>query len=176
MSSGKTKIPDDLAQIALEMSGQTHHLTQRRWTSAQLSDWLRDSHGITVDPRTVSNLLRTLRAEALAPAQDAARAVLLERLAPQLTKLDDLIEKMANDAATTEKITDRVAMVEMVRRTVETKLRFSGVGEKVEHGGEVNINATHDVTDARRALATALAGEDEGADAGAAGARTGEPT
>ena len=95
MSSGKTKIPDDLAQIALEMSGQIHPATERRWSSQQLADWLRDDHGIEVTARTVSNLLHTLRMEALAPMQDAARHVLLERLAPQLETLDDLIEQMA---------------------------------------------------------------------------------
>lgn len=131
MSSGKTKIPETVADLMLELSGEVHPATQKRWTSAQLAAWLKTEHGITVDPRTVSNLLHTLRTQAALALQDGVRHVILDRLAPQLNALDDLTDALAADASQSTKLSERVTALEAVRRVIETKLKFSGVGERV---------------------------------------------
>jgi hypothetical protein len=159
MSSGRTKIPDALHPTVLDLAGALHPTTRVRWTHAQIADWLRAEHDIAVCPRTVANLLRSLRQEVSHGLQDDARAALLSKLTAQVEAFDTEMDALLHDLHTTPKLKlgDRAEVLEVYRRALDTKLRWAGVGEKVTVEADVSVDATVAVTDARATLAAELA-------------------
>jgi hypothetical protein len=159
MSSGRTKIPEDLYAPILDLAGSLHPETRSRWTGAQIAAWLAAEHGIEVSQRTVSNLLRSLRHEFAQGLQDDARAALLGKLTAQTEAFDELLDGLLDDMASTPKLklSDRAEVVEVYRRALDTKLRWAGIGEKVTVDANVNVDAAVTVTDARAELAASIA-------------------
>lgn len=144
MSSGRTKIPDALHPVLLDLAGSLHPETRARWTSAQLAAWLLAEHGVEVCPRTVSNLLRTLRTEATQGLQDDVRAALLGKLTGQVEAFDAELDALLHDLATAPnlKLGQRAEVVETFRKALDTKLRWAGIGEKAS--AEVSVTGTPD--------------------------------
>lgn len=171
MSSGRTKIPEELFGAILDLAGSLHPETRSRWTGAQIAAWLASEHGIDVCQRTVTNLLRSLRHELAQGLQDEARAALLGKLTAQVDAFDDLLDGLLADMNTAPKLklSDRAEVVEIYRRALDTKLRWAGIGEKVTVEADVSVDANVTVTDARAALAEELEKLTAGAEPGAAG-------
>lgn len=159
MSSGRTKIPDALHAPLLDLAGSLHPETRVRWTHAQLTTWLADTHGIEVAPRTVTNLLRSLRHEVTQGLQDATRSALLAKLSGQVDAFDEEMDALLQDLRTAPglKLSQRAEALDTYRKALDTKLRFAGVGEKVVVEADVTVDAAVSVTDARAALAASLA-------------------
>lgn len=141
--TASTVIPEALEDALLEMSGSLNPTTSRRYTTRELSVWLRERHEVEASHTAVGRVLRRLRAEQTETRREVIRARLHEGLGRQLQVVDDVFDKLfGNFTATRKRPLSTGAQVELseeLRKITELKLRFSGIGEKVEHSGEVDM-------------------------------------
>lgn len=167
-------IPEHLIDLAAEMYGDRNPKTGRRWTFRDLAAWLREQHGLEVSRECVRRAVKPVRAERAELRREVLRERIAKTLPDQLDTLDDLLVKLAADARKA-KPSARLDVVDVFRKALETKLRFSGVGERVESEAEVHVDAAISVTDARAALAEGLARAALATAAGATGEAPREP-
>ncbi len=167
-------IPEHLIDLAAEMYGDRNPKTGRRWTFRDLAAWLREQHGLEVSRECVRRAVKPVRAERAELRREVLRERIAKTLPDQLDTLDDLLVKLAADARKA-KPSARLDVVDVFRKALETKLRFSGVGERVETEAEVHVDAAVSVTDARDELAESLAREAAGAARSRAARPAGDP-
>lgn len=162
-----SKIPPELLGELFDLSQTIHPATRRVWSDHQLAQHLRGHHGIECSHDAVRRALDPLRRAARAATTDAVRSKIVARIPDQIEALDDLMDKVraittpaagkkAPSAATL------LGVLDEFRKAVETKLRFSGVGEKVEMQADVAVDEVPR-DDARDELAAVLAREAAGA-------------
>lgn len=168
-----SKIPPSLLAELFDLSQSLHPATKRTWNDHQLAAWLKSEHDIQCSHDAVRNALLPLRQMARAATADAIRSRILERIPDQIEALDGLMDKVR--ALSTPKPGKKapspntvLAALDEFRKGLETKLRFSGVGEKIEMQADVAVEEVPR-GDARDELAAVLARE------AAAAARPGTP-
>lgn len=175
------KIPPTLLPELFDLSQSLHHDTKRVWNDHQLAAWLKSQHGIECSHDSVRKALLPLRQVARAAIADAIRAKIVERIPDQIEALDGLMDKVRalTSPARGKKPpspAQLLGVLDEYRKGLETKLRFSGVGEKVEMQADVTVEEVAR-DDARDELAEALAREAAGAARrGAQGGSGGSPT
>ncbi len=163
MSSARV-IPESLHVVLFELYGEHDARLARRRTYRDLSTWLLETHGISASHTAIRRVVEPLRRERAELRRDALRERLTAQLASQVDTLDDLMVKVAALVTSSGKKKPSPSTVldalDMYRRAVETKARFSGVGEsvKVDLEGEL-VTDDAQTSDARRELAEALARE-----------------
>jgi hypothetical protein len=167
-------IPEHLVDLAAEMFGDRNPRTGRRWTYRDLAAWLHAEHGLDVSRECVRRAVKPVRAERAELRREILRDRIGATLSDQLDTLDALLVKLAKDAQKAKPM-QRVDLVDVYRKALETKLRFSGVGERVEAEAEVHVDAAVSVTDARDELAESLAREAAGAARSRAARPAGDP-
>ena len=155
-------IPEHLVDLAAEMYGDRNPKTGQRWTFRDLAAWLREQHGLEVSRECVRRAVKPVRAERAELRREILRERIGASLSDQLDTLDGLLVKLAADAQKAKPAL-RLDLVDTYRKALETKLRFSGAGERVETEAEVHVDAAVTVTDARDELAESLAREAAGA-------------
>ena len=163
--AGTTSLPDDLVEHLSELYGTLHPKTGKRWTLRELAAVAsqRFPEGVQVSHMAVQRALRPVLAERAQIAREVLRAKITERINLQIDTLDDLLVKIAADAfAEDVSAYQRSISVDTYRKALESKLRFGGVGERMEVEADVHVDATVHVTDARAELAEALAREAAG--------------
>lgn len=157
------KIPPTLLPELFDLSQSLHPGTKRVWNDHQIAEYLSKHHGIECSHDSVRKALMPLRQTARAALADAVRSKIIDRIPDQIEALDDLMDKVR--AIATPKPGKKPASpaqllgaLDEFRKGLETKLRFSGVGEKVEMQADV---AVEEVSrgDARDELAAVLARE-----------------
>lgn len=172
---GVTTLPTDVIDRLLELHGTTHPKTGQRWTSRQLAE-VAASLGHPVTHMVVLRALRPALNERAQIAREVLRAKITERITAQVDTLDDLLTKVAADATAQDvSAYQRAISTDTYRKALESKLRFGGVGERMEVEGEVTVDATVTVTDARDELAESFARETAGAARRRAPGAAGEP-
>lgn len=125
-------LPDDLVELLAEMYGEANPATNRRWNTRDLAAFCAlPPWGITTTHAAVQRAikpLRELRAE-------LTREVLKERinatLPTQLESLDQLIAKVAANAAGASPMVQRKGL-DTITKALAMKLRFSGVTDTVD--------------------------------------------
>lgn len=157
------KIPPTLLEDLFDMSQSLHPATKRVWTDAQLAGWLRSQHKIECAHDAVRRALDPLRRTARVATTDAVRSKILARIPDQIEALDDLMDKAR--ALTSPKPGKKapssgvvLGALDEYRKGLETKLRFSGVSERVEMTADVAVEEVPR-GDARDELAAVLARE-----------------
>lgn len=157
------KIPPALLPELFDLSQSLHPGTKRVWNDHQIAAWLKATHGIEVSHDAVTRALNPLRAIARAATADAIRSKIVDRIPDQIEALDGLMDKVRAIASpkpgkkppTPGQV---LSALDEFRKGLETKLRFSGVGEKVEMTADVAVEEVPR-GDARDELATVLARE-----------------
>lgn len=160
---GNPKIPPALLPELFDLSQSLHPGTKRVWSDHQIAAHLKSAHGIEVSHDAVTRALNPLRAIARAATADAIRSKIVDRIPDQIEALDGLMDKVRAIASprsgkkppTPSQV---LAALDEYRKGLETKLRFSGVGEKVEMTADVAVEEVPR-GDARDELATVLARE-----------------
>ena len=160
---GPPKIPPALLPELFDLSQSLHPGTKRVWSDHQIAAHLKSAHGIEVSHDAVTRALNPLRAVARAATADAIRSKIVDRIPDQIEALDGLMDKVRAIASpkpgkkppTPGQV---MAALDEFRKGLETKLRFSGVGEKVEMSADVAVEEVPR-GDARDELATVLARE-----------------
>lgn len=170
-----TTLPDDLVWLLAETYGETNPATQKRWTLQQLAAFASERIGRPVTRPVVERAIAPLRAEWARMAAEVARERIGQKLPAQLEKFDDMLTKVGNDFAGSKTAGARAAALDAYRKGLLLKLRFSGIGERVEVDGDLNVDGTVTLADARSQLAARLAGAAYGAVASGASGRSGEP-
>lgn len=141
MTASRT-IPESLHQTLTDLYGEIDPATGRRRTYPDLSRWLRDAHGVEASREAVRRLVEPLRRERAEIRREVLREKLAAQLGAQVDTLDELMAKVVGLTSPTngKKVAAGVVLeaLDMFRRAVETKARFAGVGERVEHaaGGD----------------------------------------
>lgn len=166
-------IPDDLVEQLADLRGEVNPKTSRRWTYADLSAFLAEKFSITASREAVRRAVSPVLAERRGIAREAMREQMLTTLPKQAETLDSLMAKVGADALKA-KPAARAALADTYRKMLETKLRFGGIGERLEVDAGMNADGTVAVAiiDARSQLAARLAGEAHGlgpTEAGGAG-------
>lgn len=174
--SGTTTLPDALVELLAESYGEMNPATKRRWTLRELAAVANQQTGRTdIAHTTVAAAIGPLRAEWARIARDVARERIGQKLPAQLDALDDMLSKVERDFSEAGTPRQRAESVDTYRKGLLLKLRFSGVGERMEVDAQVNVDGTLAVSDARSALAAQLARAAPGAVADGAGAGDREP-
>ena len=158
-----SKIPPAVVAELFDLSQSLHPATKRVWNDHQLAAHLKSAHGIEVSHDAVTRALNPLRQVARAALADVVRSKILARIPDQIEALDDLMDKVraiTTPAAGKKPPSPGVVMnaLDEFRKGLETKLRFSGVGEKVEMQADVAVEEVPR-GDARDELAAVLARE-----------------
>lgn len=170
-------IPEDRIDDLVALYGTHDPTTQRRRTYRDLSRWLLNTHGVQASPDAIRHVVEPMLRERAAIRRDLLRERLAAALDDQVDVLDKLMAKVAG-LAKGKRVSAKVLCdaLDEYRKAIETKSRFAGVGERVEHGVDTSTN-TDDVqtSDARRELAEALAREAAVALRRRAGGGAGEP-
>ena len=140
------KIPEALHDTLFAMYGDLDPATSRRRTYRDLAAWLESAHGIKVSHMAVRSVVDPLRRQRDELRRDVIRERLVAQLGPQLDDLDELMVKVK--ALTLNGPKGKKASASVVldaldgyRKAVETKLKFAGVGERTELGGEVDVTS-----------------------------------
>lgn len=151
-------IPDDLVEQLADLRGEVNPKTSRRWTYADLSALLAESFNITASREAVRRAVSPVLAERRGIAREAMREQMLTTLPKQAETLDSLMAKVGADALKA-KPSARAALADTYRKMLETKLRFGGIGERLEIDADITADGTVAVTvrDARDELAARLA-------------------
>lgn len=152
-------ISDDLVEQLADLRGELNPKTQRRWTFAELSALLAESFNTKASREAVRRAVNPVLAERAAARREASKEKMLETLPLQVETLDTLMAKVSADALKTKKPTMRGALADTYRKMLETKLRFGGIGERLEIDADITADGTVAVTvrDARDELAARLA-------------------
>lgn len=161
--STQSKIPPSLLPELFDLSQSLHPGTKRVWSDHQIAAWLKSQHGIECAHDAVTRALHPLRQTARAATADVIRSKIVDRIPDQIEALDDLMDKVR--AIVSPKPGKKpptpgqvLSALDEFRKGLETKLRFSGVGEKVEMQADVAIEEVPR-GDARDELAAVLARE-----------------
>ncbi len=157
-------IPESLHQELTALYAVHDPVLGRRRTFRDLSDWLRDAHGVIASREAVRNVVQALRAEAAEIRRDVLRERITAKVADQVDSLDDLMERARRIARRKNaKPAQVLAVLDEYRKGLETKLRFGGLGDAAKTDLETGVTPTDDNTrDARTELAAALAREATG--------------
>lgn len=133
---GPPKIPPALLPELFDLSQSLHPGTKRVWSDHQIAAHLKAHHGIEVSHDAVTRALNPLRQVARAAIADAVRSKILERIPDQLEALDGLMDKVR--ALVNPKPGKKppppstvLAVLDEFRKAIDTKLKFSGIGEKL---------------------------------------------
>lgn len=158
-----SKIPPAVLDEVFDLSQTLHPATKRVWSHHQLAVHLRERHGIECSHDAVRRALEPMQRIARAAAGDAIRSKILGRMADHLDALDGLIDKavaltVAKPGKKAPSANVVLGVLDEVRKALETKLRFSGVGERVEMQADVTVEEVPR-DDARDELAAVLARE-----------------
>ncbi len=155
--AGTTTLPDALVQQLAELYGETHPKTKRRWTLRQLAEFASKELDREVTHPVVERAIKPLREEWAKTAIDVARQRIGAKLPAQLDALDDMLTRVQRDFTRAKSPAQRADALDTYRKGVLLKLRYSGVGERMEVDANVTLDATVTVHDARSALAARLA-------------------
>ncbi len=131
-----SKIPPALLPELFDLSQSLHPATKRTWSDHQLATWLKTEHDIECSHDAVRKALLPLRQIARAATADAVRSKILERIPDQIEALDGLMDKVralvapkpGKKAASANTV---LAALDEFRKGLDTKLKFSGIGEKL---------------------------------------------
>ena len=170
-----TTLPDELVWLLAETYGEINEATKKRWTGRELAALASERMGREVTRPVVERAIAPLRAEWARIARDVARDRIGRKLPAQLDALDDMLTKVGNDFTEATTPGARAGALDTYRKGLLLKLRFSGVGERVEVDGNLNVDGNLTLTDARAQLAARLAGATVGAVADGADGGGGEP-
>lgn len=136
-------IPESLHETLFELYGEHDAKLARRRTYRDLATWLRETHGIETSHKAVRRVVDPLRLERAELRRDALRERITAQLASQVDTLDDLMVKVAaltspGPRGKKPSTTAVLKALDEFRKGLDTKLRFAGVGERVEHGVDVD--------------------------------------
>lgn len=175
MTSPSTTLPDDLVEALADLYATANPKTGKRWTSHELAALASVRLDRPIAHTTVMRAIRPLLSTRADVTREVLRAKIGERLGAQLDTLDDLLTKIGNDARDAESPYQRALSTDTYRKALESKLRFSGIAERVEVQAEVHVDAAVSVTDARDELAESLAREAAGPARRRAAGAAGDP-
>ena len=183
-------IPAEVEEALLTLAGELNPATRRRWTTRELSAWLQTTHAIRLSHAGVGAILRRARDERQAAVADAIRAQVCDNLTRQLQDLDALLAFYLQEARATDPETDDPpegrAPSESRKQTFDPtryarvfiqglgmKLRFSGLGERLEVVADIPDRPESHRDELARRIAELNArqreSEDPGGDGGGAG-------
>lgn len=134
-------IPDDLIELLADMRGQIHPASKRRWSLRELAAFATEKCGYEVGRGAVQRATAPVRAERAAFAREAAREQIATSLPAQLDTLDEMLTKVSEDFVNAADADDRAAALDAYHKGLALKLRYSGVGERVEMEGAVDITS-----------------------------------
>lgn len=136
-------IPESLHDELFTLYGEIDPATSRRRTYRDLSRWLLSTHNVVASHEAVRRIVGPLRIERAELRREVLRERLLAQIAPQVDTLDELMVKaqaLTNVGPKGKKPSASVVLdtLDAYRKGVETKLKFAGIGERVEAAGEVD--------------------------------------
>jgi hypothetical protein len=144
---GTRALPAAVEEDLLTRAGEINPATNRRWTTRELSAWLLSEHKHRLSHTAVAMILRRAREERQAAVADAIRAQVCDTLGQQLTDLDGLLAFYLQEAHATPpapskddseatkqaiKAFDPTRYARVFIQGLAMKLRFSGLGERIE--------------------------------------------
>lgn len=163
MAASRT-IPESLHGQLTDLYGEIDPRTKKRRGYRELAAWLKAVADIEVSREAVRYVVEPLRREREEIRRNALRDRIAEELPAQVDALDKLLERLKRDVERGKTTRARARSFNAFRSGVDTKLRFAGIGERVEidaHiGGDIQVT-THD---ARSAVAQSLARLSPGAE------------
>lgn len=171
----RSTLPDDLIELLAESYSEINPATKKRWTLRELAAFASQQLGREVTRPVVERAIYPVRDEWAKVAREVTRERIGAKLPSQVATLDDMLTKVERDFTDAMTPGARAAALDTYRKGLLLKLRFSGVGEHLEVSGDVKLDGTLTVTDARSQLAAQLARAASGADAAGAGGGAGEP-
>lgn len=184
-------IPEANELEVVRLAGERNPATGRTWTTRELAAWLLEERAVRASHVAVGNVLRRAREERRAATVETIRDTLCRDLEAQLGAVDRLVDEYLVEARTPQiapdpgpdaepqgrgrgarppPVFDRTRYAQVALQALALKLRFSGVGERVELGVDVDVDVR---VSPREELARRIAGlaarRGEGGGAGEAG-------
>lgn len=174
--AGSRTIPESLHGRLCDLYGEIDPSTKKRRGYRELSAWLWSKHRIEASHEAVRIVVGPLRQERAEIRRNALRDALSAALPTQVAGLDKLIEKIKRDAENAKTTKARARAVNTYRAVVDTKLRYVGVGERIDHEHHHDSDVQVTVNDARAALSEGLAKLAPSADPSAADGADRDPS
>jgi hypothetical protein len=166
-----TSLPEELIEILAGAYGTLNTNTNRRWTLRELAEFSTQQLGRAVSKSMVERAINPIRAERARDAREIARACITAQLPAQLETLDTMLAAIAGDFTTAEDADKRSAALDAFNKALTLKMRYSGVGERLEMGGGLDLTSdgkpiaamtTDELTAHIAGLRARIEGRDEG--------------
>lgn len=139
--SGRSSIPDATIELLAALYSEANPATGKRWTLRELGAHATKLLGREVTRQSVERAIYPVRAEWARAAREVTRERIALHLSEQVSTLDTMLMKTAEDFASADGAKERAAALDTYHKGLALKLRYSGVGEAIELSGALDVTS-----------------------------------